>query len=59
MNQKDEVRLWVVIDDENHWLYYGRDTIAGVIAGAKKAADYTPEATLYLYAIATEIVIEP
>jgi len=52
-------QLWIVVDDDNNWLWYGRGNQKDAIAGAKEADAYTPEATLYLYAVSAEIVIEP
>jgi len=55
----EQNQLWIVVDGQNHWLWYGRGTQNTAIAGAKEAGDYSPIAALYLYAVATEIVIEP
>jgi len=58
-NRQEPKQLWVVMDGENHWLWYGRGSQKDAVAGAKGAGAYTPEATLFLYAVAMEIVIEP
>ncbi len=55
----DEQQLWIVTDDENNWLYYDRGSQQDAIAGAREAGAYTPESTLHLFAVTTEIVIEP
>ena len=52
-------QLWIVVDDENQWLWYGNGSQMDAIAGAKEATHYDPESTLYLYAVSAEIVVEP
>lgn len=52
-------QLWVVVDGDNNWLWYGRGSQKDAIAGAKSATAYSPESTLYLYAVSAEIVLEP
>lgn len=52
-------QLWIVTDDKNQWLWYGRGTQKDAVEGAREASDYSPSSTLYLYAVAAEIVLSP
>lgn len=52
-------QLWIVTDEDKNWLYCARGNQAEAVEGAKKAEAYNPEDTLYLFAVAMEIVIEP
>ena len=58
-DRQEPKQLWIVVDDANNWLWYGRGTQADAVEGAKEATHYKPEAALYLYAVSAEIVIEP
>lgn len=54
-----EDQLWIVTDEDNHWLWHGRGTQQDAVAGAQEASDFDPDSTLYLYAVATQIVLNP
>jgi len=51
--------LWIVVDSNNQWLYYGRGSCDEAIEAAQNATKYDPDAMLYAFTINTEVVIEP
>uniref|UniRef100_A0A6M3LSD9 Uncharacterized protein n=1 Tax=viral metagenome TaxID=1070528 RepID=A0A6M3LSD9_9ZZZZ len=51
--------LWIIVDSNNYWLYYGRSSFEEALEEAKLATEYDPEATLYVFSVDSEIVIAP